>query len=442
MIVQHSDSPDDSPDDALGPTVRLWGISPDELPRDDTQASRLAIKILREAVPFIDSVPYGSPHDSNSESYSAESGGWKCLGSRASAPSTAPVALYRRVVPHAALARISPLLARGGSGESRAGETWTCRRSVHDDAALVGTASWAEVTRAFRRKEAGGGEKSGLAEEEDGEEHNPTMVGSRSLRRWGIDGEDGDDDAAWLELGGRRWGGFSMELVETRHRIAPCGLLRDRVFTTLIVTASNTGVGLDAVTAKNGNTTTKPSMARTTTSTTTAPIKTITRDEFVVVSVPVRDADAVPGAEFSHDRAVVRGAYAGVEKFRLTSDGRSCWRREIEWTMTTAADACGAVPAWVQRKAVPGQVARDVGAFVAWAAARRGRKVEGGTMPERKRIVGGEKAVGRRRSVRRAMGREGEGARPSTRGRRARGEALGYVDLDEEGEEGGYGVAV
>ncbi|EQK98773.1 hypothetical protein OCS_05509 [Ophiocordyceps sinensis CO18] len=43
----------------------------------------------------------------------------------------------------------------------------------------------------------------------------------------------------------------------------------------------------------------------------------------------------------------------------------------VEWTMATASDAGGVVPAWVQRLAVPAQIAKDVDMFLGWIADER-----------------------------------------------------------------------
>ncbi|POR36430.1 Uncharacterized protein TPAR_03377, partial [Tolypocladium paradoxum] len=39
--------------------------------------------------------------------------------------------------------------------------------------------------------------------------------------------------------------------------------------------------------------------------------------------------------------------------------------------MGTASDARGVLPAWVQRMAVPGQIAKDVDMFLGWIAEER-----------------------------------------------------------------------
>jgi hypothetical protein len=63
----------------------------------------------------------------------------------------------------------------------------------------------------------------------------------------------------------------------------------------------------------------------------------------------------------------VIGSYVSVERIRKMED------RKIEWIMATASDAKGALPTWIQNRAVPGQISRDVPNFLAWAARERGR---------------------------------------------------------------------
>ena len=44
--------------------------------------------------------------------------------------------------------------------------------------------------------------------------------------------------------------------------------------------------------------------------------------------------------------------------------------------MATASDAKGNLPHWVQRRGVPGAIAKDVGLFMKWTAGRRRPSVE------------------------------------------------------------------
>ncbi|CAM1506783.1 Fc.00g064240.m01.CDS01 [Cosmosporella sp. VM-42] len=86
--------------------------------------------------------------------------------------------------------------------------------------------------------------------------------------------------------------------------------------------------------------------------------------EFLVVQIAVRAGDGDHG-----DQGVVRGAYTSVERLKEIEGG-------LEWTMGTVSDAKGIVPAWVQRMAVPGQIAKDVDMFLGWIDGERRRKPE------------------------------------------------------------------
>lgn len=120
-----------------------------------------------------------------------------------------------------------------------------------------------------------------------------------------------------------------MRLEEARHAIGR-PLLKDRIFSVVQVTASRMGDG---------------------------------GKEFVVISVPVRDWETGLGREGETQH--VRGAYVAVERVRKLDTG------EIEWVMATASDAKGSLPMWLQTKAVPGQIAKDVGLFLGWCAKSR-----------------------------------------------------------------------
>lgn len=212
--------------------------------------------------------------------------------------------------------------ARVQLSEVRVGDdTWACRRSVHVDAARGGTASWAEFVRYLRDEHA-------AAEEA----FTPTVLGHRGAGCWGggsvvVDG----------------WDGVEVGVVEMKHKVPPP--LRPRVFPVLQVIASAEG----------------------------------REDEFVVVSVTVADWGRRAGGEWggmaglSEDKGVVVGAYASVERARRVPAGED-GAREIEWVMATASDAKGILPMWVQTRAVPGQIAKDVSLFLGWADGERRKR--------------------------------------------------------------------
>ncbi|KAM9884025.1 hypothetical protein VDGL01_01830 [Verticillium dahliae] len=151
----------------------------------------------------------------------------------------------------------------------------------------------------------------------------PGVVGSREGARWA--GAAGVD----VHVAGEVWACEVLCVQEMRHAM-PGGLLRDRVFGTVMVAAAARG-----------------------------------RDEFVVVSVPLRDLRGSDLGGLVEEKGVVVGAYVSVERIRRIERG------QIEWLMATASDAKGVLPMWVQTRAVVGVVAKDVELFLSWIADRR-----------------------------------------------------------------------
>ena len=80
-----------------------------------------------------------------------------------------------------------------------------------------------------------------------------------------------------------------------------------------------------------------------------------TEKSFFVISRPVIHPDA------PHQPHHTRGMYESIEFVRdLGDDG-------IEWLMATVSSPEGSIPTWITEKALPGQIAGDVPAFLAWA---------------------------------------------------------------------------
>src|SRR5699024_1770712 len=104
--------------------------------------------------------------------------------------------------------------------------------------------------------------------------------------------------------------------------------------------------------------------------------------EFLVVQMATTADDGAAGAgEGERGKSgTVLGAYTSVERVREvpgtgagtgagTGDGGDV--AAIEWVMGTVSDARGVLPAWMQKMAVPGQVAKDVDMFLSWIANER-----------------------------------------------------------------------
>lgn len=325
-----------------GPLLRLSGLNTADLPSPTASADELRpflATLLEEAIPFLDSVPTGTSDASNDKSSSSSSSPspWKSKGTKKFPESgNAPIATTERVLS----------LTVDGHTET---ETWACRRSVHVDAAQRGTASWAEFVECLRDRHA-----------ETEEAFTPTVLGHRVVASWpGAQGVG----AISLTTGGRSgsgsgsgsgssWGRFEVAVVEMKHKIPPP--LKPRVFGVLQVACT--------------------AMARSTSTATEGE----EGDEFVVISVPVKDlatGSLKDKAGLSLEKGVVIGAYAAVERVRRLRGGHdgggSEGKMEVEWVMATASDAKGVLPMWVQVKAVPGQVAKDVKLFLGWVDGER-----------------------------------------------------------------------
>ncbi|RYP56480.1 hypothetical protein DL771_011799 [Monosporascus sp. 5C6A] len=326
----------------LGPLLHLWGISRRQLPPPTASAEELVpflTAILREAAPFIDSA---APKKNGNRGEL-----WKPKGSKSHRDSEAPIDISERRIPAAELRRLLP----DGSDNSQQqqqqqpgqerDEIWFCRRSVHADEARPGTASWAEFESRLRLPERNA--EAELA-------FDPGVRAAREAVAWDCGDlrardADGDGDA------GCWWGGFRLALYEMRHRL---GLgLRDRVFPVLQMSCA--AVGEREEDGERG-------------------------DEFLAVSIPVPDfggGGGGGGAPREEDRDAVVGVYVAVGRIRrMQCDGRS-ETGTVEWLMATAGDAGGVLPAWLQNRAMPAVVWKDVPRFLAWVARERERGGKG-----------------------------------------------------------------
>jgi hypothetical protein len=196
---------------------------------------------------------------------------------------------------------------------------------LHEDAAAPGTASWAEFRAAI-------GEEHAASEAA----FTPSVVARRRAVEWDC------ERVGRVRVGDESWGRFTLGVEEMRHAVGR-PVLMDRVFPVLQMTASLLGDDGEE------------------------------KEEFVVVSVTVTDFGEAPEAEGAKGADVVVGAYASLERVRkLPGSGG------IEWIMATASDARGTLPMWVQTRAVPGQIAKDVGLFLGWIAKERKKGVRVG----------------------------------------------------------------
>ncbi|KAI2470022.1 hypothetical protein F4781DRAFT_442179 [Annulohypoxylon bovei var. microspora] len=339
----------------LGPLVRLRGLLSSQLPPAGASADDLApllLAILQEAVPFIDSAAPKGSGDAK-----PDPGLWKPKGTHAHPESKAKVQVLERAVPAAELEKVEARSAareggdaRGAKGGKVRGETWCCRRSVHEDAPERGSASWDEFARCFREHHA-----------ESEKAFTPACLAAHEALAWDCGGVEVED-------GGVTWGAFKLVVEEMRHRIGK-PVLKDRTFPVLQMTAAVLGPAGDADGGR----------------------------EFVVVSIPVPDfGEKAEQSMLARQKGAQVAYYVSVERIRRVADGGE-GKGSVEWLMATASDAAGALPAWVQNLAAPGVIWKDVPLFLGWIAKERAKGVKtkdvvpngGGKKEETNRSVDG-----------------------------------------------------
>lgn len=263
---------------------------------------------------LLEAVPFIA--DVPSAKQSPYTSSWKTKGSRHFPYSEAPVFLYERTVPADTLQEVAREHHLPGisTAPKLQPETWFLRRSVHADVAATGTASWDEWVKCFKASHA-----------EVEREFTPSVLSTRVDREWDCRGVE-------VDLDGETWADWTLKLEESVHKMpAP---LRNRVFPVLQATAAVRG-----------------------------------RRKFLVVQIGA--GDVTGGAGEARRGENVCGAYTSIEMLRDTGDG-------TEWIMGTTSDAKGVLPAWVQRMATPGMVAKDVDMFLSWIARQRRRQDDGG----------------------------------------------------------------
>lgn len=170
--------------------------------------------------------------------------------------------------------------------------------------------------------------------------YTPSIVSHRTVQSWDLDSLLSGFTVPDVAAPGRVLGDFTLRVEEARHAVGR-PVIKDRVFRVLQLTAS-------LFSAHHGGK---------------------AMGDCLIVSVPVSRGDVKEEDEMYKD--AVEGVYVAVERVRKLAreegqDGR------IEWVMATASDARGKLPMWVQTRAVPAQIAKDVGLFLRWVAKRRG----------------------------------------------------------------------
>ncbi|GFF33687.1 hypothetical protein IFM46972_03982 [Aspergillus udagawae] len=243
---------------------------------------------------------------------------------RSSPPATAKVQLLKRTV-------------RSGRGSVRGDEFWACRKSVHQDAAVDGSASWEEF-------------RSGLRENHSENEmaYTPSVTSVERLLEWPTEGEM---EGGWRQVG--------MHVNIITHTFHPTALIAPRTFISLVISAD---------------------------------LPKFNPQGFMTVQIPLtaKSTDAIPHEirekiASAAPRNAVFASYASVEQVvsvptpAVTSNsvarGRTGDANQLEWTMATTSDAGGAIPRWIQRSwtmgGVPKAIVADVGYFIRWTGRQR-----------------------------------------------------------------------
>ncbi|KAH7131948.1 hypothetical protein B0J11DRAFT_520416 [Dendryphion nanum] len=238
-------------------------------------------------------------------------------------------------------------------------EVWAGRLSIHDESEeqgdRVGKVTWETLDSILRDEHS-----------KQEAEYTPNVYDHTILLRWPSDGPDGLKDLE-QDLGFKNLG---LWIVNMYHGIPfP---LKDRIFSILVAVGVRTDLSSIPEERNGGK----------------------VQDEFVVVQLPIaitslpdivknRSHHRVPGSpSYQRDperadakqkqklgKALVYGEYVSVEKVARVRKGE---KTENHWAMATMSDAKGVLPLWVQRKAVPGEIVKDVEYVLKYIAEGKG----------------------------------------------------------------------
>ncbi|KAF7596168.1 hypothetical protein BBP40_003067 [Aspergillus hancockii] len=199
-------------------------------------------------------------------------------------------------------------------------EYWVCRKSVHENAPVNGSASWEEFQAGLRENHA-----------QNEMEYTPSVMGVERLLEWSTESEI---EGGWQEV--------EMCVNLITHTFHPTALISPRSFIILAISAY-----LPTSRGKGFMTIQIPLSYEPTGST-----PHILRGK-IAASVP---------------RNTIFASYASVEQIVAISD-------QVEWIMATTSNAGGAIPQWVQRSwtfgGVPKAIVADVGLFIGWMGQKR-----------------------------------------------------------------------
>ncbi|RMY68865.1 hypothetical protein D0863_06830 [Hortaea werneckii] len=291
----------------LGKLVRMRALKPSEIPIHPELGPQQVTAHCPELVAFL------AEALNESESFMAAfiPSSFKIKGrGRPSPPSHAKVDLLEREINGGEVNCVHPTVPA-----SRVAETWFVRRSIHENAAKEGTASWQEFDEGLRQNHS-----------QHEMEYTPGVRDAHLVLSY--DDMIGDRTSDIRQIS--EWTDVQMNVMEMVHNIPPP--LNNRVFNVLVITAMHISGG-----------------------------------KFLITQIPV-DTTNMPGAKYHAGKgdSPTQGIYASVERAEII-DGM----RKIKWEMGTASDAKGALPMFMQKLGTPGAVIKDVGLFIDWAGKRR-----------------------------------------------------------------------
>lgn len=235
-------------------------------------------------------------------------------------------------------------------------EHWFTRRSVHNCVSAKlepGTASWEQFVFGLLHNHS-----------KNEQEFTPNLYDAPKVVDWDGQVRKLDEEGSLRREG---WGDVSISINEMCHALP--GVLAPRCFDVLVVG----GKVLPEQAAEGGG---SSSVRQSNDS-----VKRWDKGEkqkFVVVTVPVQLGMGVKKAFYANSRnlkegkgqqahEVVQGLYAAVEMCTLRAkEGGGKDEEEVEWIMSTASDAEGNLPMWVQRLSIPGVLPKDVSFFMKW----------------------------------------------------------------------------
>jgi hypothetical protein len=231
-------------------------------------------------------------------------------------------------------------------------EHWFTRRSIHNCISSKlepGTASWEQFLFGLLHNHS-----------KNEQEFTPNLFDAYKVIDWNGQVRKLDEEGSLSRAG---WYDVSVSINEMCHGLP--GALKPRCFDVLVV---------------GGRVMPEQSAEGSASRASTDGVKRWEQGEkqkFVVVTVPIKLGAGVKPAFYANGRnlkegkgqqasEVVQGLYAAVEVCTLRAKGEG---EEVEWIMSTASDAGGNLPMFMQKMSMPGMLPKDVSYFMKWIKA-------------------------------------------------------------------------